>query len=159
MGLFYIEYPDIIRQLEEVKAPASKITQARQWRDQVSRELTAKTTQPKAVKANDTWTKSKRIDRNSPEKSKESHFKDHQKEFKGAYKNSQEYHNAAKKLLNNPPKGTLTKMSSNGDVKRFNPNTGEFVAMNKNGNIKTYFKPNTEVHGYKTNKEYFYESP
>lgn len=47
------------------------------------------------------------------------------------------------------------KTRPNGDQVFFNADTNEFAVTDKNGIIRTYFIPDPEEHGYKTNQDYF----
>ena len=110
-------------------------------------------------------------DRKTPKLSKHDHYKSHRAGLKKVgldYKSADAYAKGAQKFLNNPPKGTLTKVrlegDNKGDVIRFNEKTGEYGVMTKNGLIKTYFAPSVRSKDnprgfrpkFKDAKEYFY---
>lgn len=82
------------------------------------------------------------------------HFNKHKGEFP-EFLNAKQYVEGAKKFLNNPPKGTLTKTRPNGDTLRYNPNSNTFGILDKFGTPRTLFKPNPERHGYPGNLDYF----
>lgn len=69
-----------------------------------------------------------------------SHFKKHGSEFPGI-QNSKQYVEKAKDFLSNPPKGTLTKKRSNGDILRYDPKTNTFGVQRSDGAPRTMFKP------------------
>lgn len=50
---------------------------------------------------------------------------------------------------------TLERTRPSGDVVRFNSKTDEFGVISASGTVRTYYKPNTSVHGYPTNMDYF----
>ena len=72
------------------------------------------------------------------------HFKKHKSEFP-EFQNAEQYIEGAKKFLNNPPKGTLTKTNSRGDTLRYDPNTNTFGVLSKDGAPRTMFRPNSGI--------------
>ena len=83
------------------------------------------------------WSETKK---KKPVKNAFDHYKKHKNEFP-EYKNSKEYVEGTKKFLNNPPKGTLTKINSKGDILRYNPKTNTFGVLSKDGVPRTMFRP------------------
>ncbi len=83
------------------------------------------------------------------------HFWKHGNDF-GA-QSRLEYLTQADDFLNGPMNyPTLELIRQEGDRVRFNPDTDEYGVVRSDGLIRTYFKPNPDEHGYKTNLEYFY---
>ena len=68
------------------------------------------------------------------------HWKDHRKEFP-EFKNAKEYVEGARKLLNNPPEGSLVKTRPNGDTLIYHPKTNTFGVKNSEGVPRTMFRP------------------
>jgi RHS repeat-associated protein len=81
------------------------------------------------------------------------HFKDHGADFDA--KNSIDYVFKAREFMQNPPPGTLTKVRANGDVVRYEPSANSFGIQDANGSMRTFYKPDTAVHNYPTNMDYF----
>ncbi len=82
------------------------------------------------------------------------HFKKHGHEF--GFKTEQEYVAAAVKFTTEPlPTGILKNTQRDGDVAFYNPKTAEYAVKSKRGLIRTYFKLNPQIHGYKSNTDYF----
>jgi pyocin large subunit-like protein len=67
------------------------------------------------------------------------HFLKHGKEF--GLQNAKQYVEATKKFLTNSPAGTLTKVTSNGDILKYHEATNTFGVKNANGLPRTMFKP------------------
>lgn len=84
-----------------------------------------------------------------------SHWKDHRKEFPEIF-NAKQYVEASKKFIKQPPPGTLIKTRANGEIILYHEKNNLFAAYTKEGIPKTMFKPNTKVHEYPSNLEYFY---
>ncbi len=82
------------------------------------------------------------------------HWKKHGSEFP-EFKNAKQYVEATKSFMNSPPKGSLTRTRSNGDVLRYHEKSNTFGIMTKDGTPRTMFKPDPSQHGYRTNLEYF----
>ncbi len=61
---------------------------------------------------------------------------------------------AAVFLTGDKPIEALEKTRVNGDVVRFNPWTDEFGVASRTA-IRTYYKTDPNVHGYRTNLDYF----
>ena len=68
------------------------------------------------------------------------HYKKHKDEFP-EFTNAKQYVEGTKKFLNSPPKGTLSKIRSNGDTLLYNPNTNTFGVKDANGTPRTMFRP------------------
>lgn len=82
------------------------------------------------------------------------HFTDHGWQF-GA-KTKEEYLKLAQTFDSSRSPDILTKTrKANGDIIRYNPKTNEFLVRSNNNSIRTYFKPDTSSHLYKTNLDYF----
>ena len=63
---------------------------------------------------------------------------------------------ASKELLNNPHKGTLTKVCPDtGDVVRYYPTTNTFGVMSNEGTPRTMFKPDPSKYGFSSNLDDF----
>jgi filamentous hemagglutinin len=77
------------------------------------------------------------------------HFKKHGNEFP-EIQNSKQYVEEAKEFLNNPPKGTFTKIRSNGDILRYDPNSNTFGVQRADGAPKTMFKPKGGIEYWNT---------
>lgn len=69
-----------------------------------------------------------------------SHWKKHAAEFP-EYLNAKQYAQGAKNFLSNSPKGTLTKVRSNGDILKYHPGSNTFGVMNSSGVPRTMFRP------------------
>ncbi|MEC9291418.1 MAG: hypothetical protein VX730_03355 [Pseudomonadota bacterium] len=147
-----------------VARPAKALRVARH--DAKARRVTANTTGPNAVKAGDSWRANKGNPlRSTSEKSLNDHYAKHGKRV-GDVSSADAYHNAAKRFLNSPPRGTLTRIREyNGDVVRYNPKTKLYGVISKHGEIQTFFKvgprSTKNPYGYKAEnyaspKEYFY---
>ena len=82
------------------------------------------------------------------------HFKRHGSGV-GA-KNAAEYEQMANRFLSGKtPPSVLEKVRVNSNIIRYNPSTEEFGVVTKTGRVKTYYKPDPNIHGYKTNFDYF----
>lgn len=81
------------------------------------------------------------------------HFKEHGADF-GA-QNAVDYVRQSQQFLRNPPAGTKTIVRSKGDVVRYDPNTNTFGVVDKTGAPRTFYKPDPNIHRYKTNMDYF----
>ena len=82
------------------------------------------------------------------------HFNKHGAEF--GYTNESEYLKGAQDFIGTKGnEGVLSKIRANGDTVIYNPNTNEFAVVTKDGTIVTYFKPDTAIHGYETNLDYY----
>ena len=68
------------------------------------------------------------------------HWNKHRAEFP-ELQNSLQYVKAARRFLQNPPAGTLTRTRSNGDVLRYDPATNTFGIMTNKGTPRTMFRP------------------
>jgi hypothetical protein len=82
------------------------------------------------------------------------HWQKHRGDFP-ELNNSKEYVEAANGFLGSSDPSVLTRVRTNQDIVRFNPNTDEFGVMDPSGVPRTYFKPNPASHGYPTNLDYF----
>ncbi len=69
-----------------------------------------------------------------------SHWKKHKGEF-SEFQNAKQYVEGARKFVNSPPKGTLTKTRSNGDTLLYNQKTNTFGVKNADGVTRTLFRP------------------
>ena len=94
------------------------------------------------------WTSTKKI---SGVQNAFGHWKKHGSEFP-ELKNAKQYVEATNSFMNSPPKGTLTKTRSNGDVLRCHEKSNTFGVMTKDGTPRIMFKPEPSQHGYRTNK-------
>ncbi len=84
------------------------------------------------------------------------HYEKHvliQKEFGDITK--EEYLKSAQDFLNSTSETLLTKEGKEGDTYYFDPATDEYAVVSKWDKIRTYFIPNPEIHGYKTNLAYY----
>lgn len=68
------------------------------------------------------------------------HFMKHGKEFP-KIPNAKQYVDAARKMINSPPPGTLTKVRPNGDRLFYHPPSNTFTAARGDGSPRTMFKP------------------
>jgi hypothetical protein len=67
-----------------------------------------------------------------------------------------EYASQASRFLQRSQAERLpTKIESDGTIRTYDPNTNEFGSYNPNGSTKTYYAPNTNVHGYPSNWDYW----
>jgi hypothetical protein len=69
--------------------------------------------------------------------------------------NIDDYTNAAKRFANSSGDNVLEKVGKNGSLYKYNDVTQEFISINSDGVIKTYMKPDTSIHGYASNLDYF----
>lgn len=69
-----------------------------------------------------------------------SHWTKHRSDFP-ELQNAKQYVEATQNFVTNPPKGTLIKTRSNGDIVYYNETTNTFAVKNKDGVPKTMFKP------------------
>lgn len=85
----------------------------------------------------------------------EDHFANHGARLGTA--DQQEYLARADAFLGGPKSKTAQECRRpwNNDLVRFDPATDEYGVMDKDGYIKTYYQPDPEEHGFKTNGEYF----
>jgi filamentous hemagglutinin len=83
------------------------------------------------------------------------HFEKHGADF-GA-KSAHEYEQMARDFLNQPPKPTIVRgvRRGNGDILRYDTESCAFAVMRSDGVIKTFFKPNPNWHGFRSNLAYF----
>lgn len=92
----------------------------------------------------------------SNEKKLNKHFEKHvlkQGEFGDITKD--EYLGLANKFINSSGDDVLSKVASNGDILKLNLKTNEFSIVTKDGVIRTYHKLNPDIHGYKSNLDYW----
>ncbi len=68
------------------------------------------------------------------------HWNKHKSEFP-EFQNAKQYAEGAKDFLTNPPKGTMTKTNSRGDMLRYDPSTNTFGVLSKDGAPRTMFRP------------------
>ena len=85
------------------------------------------------------WTKSKTSVENAF-----GHWKKHGSEFP-QYQNAKKYTEGARKFMENPPNGTLTKTRANGDKLFYDPKTNTFGSQKPSGVPKTMFKPDEGI--------------
>ncbi|UAN04571.1 hemagglutinin repeat-containing protein [Achromobacter mucicolens] len=83
------------------------------------------------------------------------HWDKHKSEFP-EFQNSKQYVEGAKKFLNDPPPGSLTKTRPNGDVVIYNIESNVIGIKSADGTPRTMFKPEPSQHGFSTNLEYFH---
>ena len=69
-----------------------------------------------------------------------SHWTKHSSDFP-KFNNAKQYVEGARKFLTNSPKGTMTKVRSNGDILKYHSKSNTFGVMNSNRIPKTMFKP------------------
>ena len=88
----------------------------------------------------------------------------HKSEFP-KIKSAQEYQNAAKDFFKKPPEGTLTGVrkgkgwgKQEGDIVCYHETSNTFGIMSEGRAIRTMYKPDVTKHGFKTNKDYFYDT-
>ncbi|MEU0150263.1 polymorphic toxin-type HINT domain-containing protein [Streptomyces sp. NPDC006288] len=82
----------------------------------------------------------------------------HWGKHKGDYphlKNAKQYVEDAQRFMRSQDPWIQTKVRGNGDVVRYNRATENFGIMTPSGEIRTYYKPDPNVHGYRTNQDYF----
>ncbi|MBR4517532.1 MAG: hypothetical protein IKO65_00870 [Victivallales bacterium] len=72
------------------------------------------------------------------------HWEKHRAEFPECH-SAEEYGKATMQFVDNPPEGTLTKTSADGDQLFYHPPSNRFVAVTADGAIKTCFKPDQGI--------------
>lgn len=82
------------------------------------------------------------------------HWNMHKNDFPNLL-NAQQYVDAAKQFVKSPPPGTLSKVRPNGDKVFYNPGSNTFAITDSAGVPRTLFKPDTAIHPYKSNLDYF----
>jgi len=82
------------------------------------------------------------------------HWRKHAAEF-AEYRTVEEYAAGARRFLNEPPKGALSKVRANGEVVVYDPSTNTFGVRAADGTPKTMFKPDPAKHHYPSNLDYF----
>ncbi|MBI2263631.1 MAG: hypothetical protein HYU64_00435 [Armatimonadetes bacterium] len=85
-----------------------------------------------------------------------SHFKKHGHEF--GYRTPEEYLEGARKLALLPTGGPILRGKGarrSGDIITYNRGTNEFLVVSRKGIIRTYFKPDSKIHRYPTNLDYY----
>jgi len=78
------------------------------------------------------------------------HWTKHKGEFP-ELNNALQYVQSAQNFITNPPKGTLTKVRTNGDILMYNQSTNIF-AINRGGVPATYFKPKDGINYFNGQK-------
>ncbi len=96
------------------------------------------------------WTRTRQM---TSEQNAEAHFKKHGKEF--GFTSKQDYIVAAHNFIKNPPAGTLMSIQSDGDTVLYNPEKNWFAVKTKQNVPRTLFMPDPNIHGYRTNLDYF----
>ena len=96
------------------------------------------------------WTRTRAM---TSEQNASAHFKKHGKEF--GFQTQDEYIAAVHDFIKNPPAGTLMRVQPDGDTVLYNPDKNWFAVKTKNNVPRTMFKPDPNIHGYRTNMEYF----
>ncbi len=81
------------------------------------------------------------------------HFKKHGAEF--PFASAQEYTAVAQSFVTKPPKGTLSVVQRDSDHVFYNPDLNFFAVTNKEGQLRTFYRPDPEIHGQKSNMDYF----
>jgi RHS repeat-associated protein len=82
------------------------------------------------------------------------HWKKHGAEFP-EFQNAKQYTEGARRFLNEPPRGALTKARPNGETIVYDPATNAFGVRAADGAPKTMFRPDPAKHAYPTNLDYF----
>jgi RHS repeat-associated protein len=109
------------------------------------------------------WSATKNL---TPIQNAMNHFVKHANEFPGI-KTLDQYIQAAKNFITNPPAGTLSRTRANGDVVQYNPTLNTMSVSKADGTPKTMFTPgpqsSTNPHGYdlsdySTSLDYFNRS-
>jgi RHS repeat-associated protein len=83
------------------------------------------------------------------------HWAKHQSEFP-EFRNAKEYVEGTYNFIKNSPEGALSGFRKNGDKLVYEVKNNILGIMDKSGVPKTMFKPDTAIHGLKTNLDYFY---
>ena len=85
----------------------------------------------------------------------EYHFIKHGNDF--SVNTKDDYFNMARQFAEDKDKNILHKINKyNDSIIKYNPNTNIFMSININTKeIRTFYKPNVNIHGYKTNLDYF----
>jgi pyocin large subunit-like protein len=83
------------------------------------------------------WTPTRTM---TPAENALSHFRKHRGEFP-EYRSVEQYINGAHRFVNEPPKGTLTKIRRNGDRLFYDPETNTFAVQRADGALRTMFRP------------------
>lgn len=89
----------------------------------------------------------------SPDENAEHHFDKHGDEF--GFKTKEVYLQAANDFVSSPPDGTLTVKQVDGDQVYFHPDKNWFAVVSYKGQIRTFYRLDPQIHGYKSNAEYF----
>jgi len=82
------------------------------------------------------------------------HWKKHGAEFP-ELRTMEQYAERARRFLNEPPQGALTKVRSSGEVVVYDRVSNTFGVRAADGTPKTLFKPDPVKHHYPTNLDYF----
>jgi len=82
------------------------------------------------------------------------HWKKHGAEFP-ELRTMEQYAQGARRFLNEPPRGALTKVRPNGEVVVYDPASNTFGVRTADGTPKTLFKPDPAKHHHPTNLDYF----
>ncbi len=72
------------------------------------------------------------------------HWDKHANEFP-ELKSPNDYYRAIYSFIENPPKGTLTSIRSNGDTLFYNPTSNTFAIKSADGSPRTMFKPKDQM--------------
>jgi RHS repeat-associated protein len=91
---------------------------------------------------------------NDPVENLADHFGRHGGDFPNL-QTVQQYADAARNFLSDPPPGTLTINRTSGDVVRYHPESNTLGISDCNGTPRTFYKPDPKIHGYETNMDYF----
>lgn len=66
-----------------------------------------------------------------------------------------EYLKKGADFFNSSGSNVFERVSSNGDILKFNNATSEFIIVTKDGITRTYHRLNPDIHGFKTNLDYW----
>lgn len=92
-------------------------------------------------------------DEGNPRENAEQHFRKHGPDM--GFETADDYINAARDFIDNPPPGTLTARQKDGDTVFYHAETNRFAVKSKRGAPRTFFNPDPARHGYDTNLDYF----
>jgi filamentous hemagglutinin len=82
------------------------------------------------------------------------HWEKHRAEFP-SFSSANDYYRAATDFVTLPPPGTLTKVTTNGDVLLYNPTTNTFGVRTIDGAPRTMFRPDPSSHGFPSNIDFW----
>lgn len=83
----------------------------------------------------------------------ERHFRKHGAEF--PFETAQEYTAVGQSFVTKPPEGTLSVIQRDNDRVFYNPELNFFAVTNRKGQLRTFYRLDPNIHGQKSNMDYF----